>query len=104
MRRARTRGAYEASSSPRNDTVKSVFPRRDRRAHLVHIAVTLIHANDAAETSRDVVEELLRHFEADAQCGEISCEGPPQVMKRPRRDLAVLVEGRLEIRPSGDWQ
>ena len=72
-------------------------------AFFIREVVALIYPHDAGAASRDVVENLLRHFEANPEPLKARCGRAAQVVKAPIRHAGLHVQGRLGLREAVEW-
>jgi hypothetical protein len=63
-----------------------VFPRGDGRAHLVDESVSLVHADDASEDARLVIEKCFNNFDIDAAPLKANGKGAAAIVQRVAGD------------------
>jgi hypothetical protein len=64
--------------------------------------VALIHAHNASAASRDMIENLLRHFEADPEPLQARGSRAAQIVQAPARHARPRVQSRFRLRPAVD--
>jgi hypothetical protein len=72
-------------------------PGVERRAFLIGPGVSLIDANDAGSTARNVVENSLGHLELNTEPLKTGSHCAAEIMQSPILDAARLIEGRLGL-------
>ena len=86
--------------APLDDRGDMRAPCGERGALLVGPVMALVDADNAGPAARNVVENGLGHFEADAELLQAGGRRSPQIVERPIGDAAPLVEAILRFAPA----
>ena len=72
------------------------LPQHDRPSHLWHEIIMLIDADNARKRTRNMIEKALDGRKRDPLRRKAGGKGPAQIVQRPLRDTARLVQARLQ--------